>query len=213
MRIQEFDYVETADVLPSILWQYENATNLISLIKSKQAWMNFYHSIFWVDFQNNIFTLSTPDPTLFTVSLWAIILNIPLYVPLQPEDTLKPVFGFNAFDPTYPNLENSYENFENGNFSTKGQFFILTIEEQQFLLRLKYFQLCNLGDIFDINQFLNYLCNTSNIGYTGTIYVVDNLDMTITYVFTENDFPPNLYSVIQDLDIFPRPAGVSITPV
>lgn len=213
MRIQEFDYAQTMDVLPSILWQYENATNLVGLIRAKQAWLDLNHTAFWVTFQNDIFDLTTDNPTLFSVSLWSIILNIPLYVPLNPESPDKPIWGFNQFDPTPPDLLNTYLNFEHGNFSTKGTFFILTVQEQQFLLRLRYFQLCNLGDIFDINEFLNYLCETSDIGYTGTIYVIDNLDMTIEYVFTASDFPPNLMSVLTDLDILPRPAGVSIIPV
>ena len=209
MRIQELDYAQTMDVMPSMLWQYENATNLASLIAGKQAWLDINHSGFWINFQNDIFSLATQIPTLFSVSIWSIILNVPLYVPLQPEP-VKPVWGFNAFDPTFPDLENDNQNFENGNFSIRSRFYILTVEEQQFLLRLRYFQLCNLGDIFDINEFLNYLCTTSNIGYTGTIYVIDNLNMTITYTFTTADFPPNLLAVLGDLDILPRPAGVLI---
>src|ERR1700728_11921 len=217
MKVLEIDYQANMNVLPAILWQYENANNLIALINAKQSWLNTNHSDFWTNFQDNIFTLVTPNPTLFMVSLWSIILNIPLYVPLSPEPDDKPIWGFNAFDPSYPDLENTYLNFGqtitanpgSGNFSTRGTFFELTVQEKQFLLRLRYFQLCNLGDIYDINSFLNYLCIDNTIEYTGTIYVIDNLNMTITYTFTTDDFPPNLLSVIQDLDVLPRPAGVA----
>jgi len=97
-----------------------------------------------------------------------------------------------------------------GNFSTKGTIITLTEEEQRFLLRLRYFQLTTRGDITDINTFLNYLINTSNIGYTGTLYVLDGLNMSITYVLTGVNFPSYLLQAILTLDIFPRPAGVGL---
>jgi|SRR5690242_10743220 len=101
-------------------------------------------------------------------------------------------------------------NFGNSNFSTRGQVITLTEEEQRFLLRLRYFQLCTRGDVTDINAFLNYLITTSNIGYTGTLYVLDGLNMSITYVFTGANFPRQLLNVMTRLDILPRPAGVGI---
>lgn len=218
MRIEEFNYTQDMDIMPAVLWQYENAPNLMTLIRNKQAWLDTYHSAFWLDFQKNIFDLTTENPTLFGLAVWSIILNLPLFVAIRPDDPSKPTWGFNAFDPTFPDLLNSYKNFGDtivlnpgsGNFSNRGSYFTLTIFEQQFLLRLRYFQLSNLGDIIDINQFLNYLCTNNRIQYTGTIYVIDNLDMTISYVFTTNDFPPDLLNVINDLDLLPRPVGVAI---
>ena len=219
MRIEEFNYTQDMDITPAILWQYENAPNLMKLIQNKQTWLDINHSAFWLDFQQNIFDLTTATPTIFGLSVWSIILNLPLYVQINPDDTDKPTWGFNEASPTPPpDFINSYKNFGDtialnpgsGNFSTQGSYFTLTIFEQQFLLRLRYFQLSNLGDIIDINQFLNYLCTDNRIQYSGTIYVVDNLDMTISYVFTANDFPPDLLNVINDLDLLPRPAGVAI---
>ncbi len=64
------------------------------------------------------------------------------------------------------------------------------------MLRLRYFQITNLGDIVDINIFLNYLCEKMNsfINYTGNIYILDNYSMSITYNFTTPDFPQDLFS-------------------
>jgi len=62
----------------------------------------------------------------------------------------------------------------------------------------------------NINSFLNYLCETSEIGYTGTIYALDGLDMTMTYVLTTYDFSQNLLKAILSLDVFPRPTGVGL---
>lgn len=218
MQIEQFDYAEDMDIAPAVLWQYENAPNLMKLIQNKQTWLDINHSAFWINFQNNIFDLTTDTPNIFGLSVWSIILNLPLFVAINPDDNTKPIWGFNAFDPTFPDLLNTYKNFGDtiilnpgsGNFSTQGSYFTLTVFEQQFLLRLRYFQLSNLGDIIDINQFLNYLCTDNKIQYSGTIYVIDNLDMTISYVFTGNNFPPDLLSVINDLDLLPRPAGVAI---
>ena len=42
------------------------------------------------------------------------------------------------------------------------------------------------------------------------IYALDNLDMTITYVFTMPGFSQNLLEAITMLDLFPRPAAVRI---
>lgn len=213
MRIQDFELF-AIDVESAVLWQYQNAKNLRTLVSNKQNWLYANHQIFWLNWQATVFNLCTSAPTAFGMVLWSTILNVPVYVPVGDEAPAKPIWGFNAFDPTLINANKNYGttlagNPGSGNFSTKQQFIALTIFEQQFLLRLRYFQLCNLGDINDINAFLDHLCAGNTIGYSGTIYIIDNLDMTVTYVFTEPDFPPALFSIINNLDIFPRPAGVA----
>lgn len=248
LNIQQFDY--TVNLLQAILWQYDEATNLLSLINQKQAWYNQYQTEFWDDWQNYVFYLANPDLTtntetqdlaLFGLAVWSIILNVPLYVPLVIESDTKPIWGFNAYDPSYPDLENTYWNFfgatgvgGGANFSTAGQVIELSLAEQQFLLMLKYFQLITRDNMMSlntfaidastqsitelpfyacsVNYFLNWLCVTfgENINYTGTIYALDNLDMTMTYIFTEPDFPVDLFEAIVDLDLLPRPAGVGI---
>ena len=214
MTIEEFDY--HVDILASILWQYNESTNLLSLINKKQDWYNLYESDFWENWFNQVFNLSGNQMTLFGLAVWSIILDVPLYVPINPEDPAKPIWGFNSFVGGWPNLANSYLNFfgptsttDGANFSTRGQNIILKLAEQQFLLRLKYFNLTTRGDINDINYFLAYLVSTSNIGYTGALYVLDGLDMEIVYVFTEA-FPKQLLAALRALDMFPRPAGVGV---
>ena len=216
MRIQDFERF-AIDVEQVVLWQYQNSKNIRTLIDNKQNWLFNNHQAFWLLWHDTVFNLCTDIPIVFGMVVWSIILNIPVYIPIGGEAPAKPIWGFNEFDPTYPDLINDYKNFGttiianpgSGNFSTKSQFYALTVKEQQFLLRLRYFQLCNLSDVNDINLFLNHLCTNNTIGYTGTIYVEDNLDMTLTYVFTTNDFPGALFSVITNLDVLPRPAGVA----
>lgn len=219
MNIQQFDY--SVDLLQTILWQYDESSNLVSLINSKQNWYNANQMQFWADWYNNVFNIVTANE--FGLSVWAYILNVPFYVLNKPEPNDKPLWGFNAIVGSWPTLENTYLNFGNSNFSTRGQIITLTLEEERFLLRLRYFQLYTRGNvevsgvplptnqpISGINNFLQYLLATSNIEYTGQIYVTDGLDMTMTYVFTEPGFPPFLLEAIQEFDIFPRPAGVEL---
>ena len=219
MRIQEFDY--SVNLLQSILWQYGEATNLLSIINQKQAWYENYQTEFWQDWYTDVFNLLTANA--FGIAVWSYILNVPLYTITEPEPADAPIWGFNQIVGSWPTLLNTYLNFGNSNFSTKGQILILTLEEQRFLLRLRYFQLYTAGAISNatlptgtyppltgINDFLNYLVSTSDIGYSGTIYVLDGLNMTMTYVFTASDFPSELFNVIRRLHIFPRPAGVGL---
>lgn len=205
MNIQQFNYV--VNLLQAVLWQYDEAKNLLSLINQKQEWYNINQTKFWQDWYINVFNLLTANE--FGLSVWSYILFVPLFLENIPESDDAPIWGFNKII-SYPTLENTYLNFENGNFSSKGTIIYLTVEEQRFLLRLRYFQLSNRGSIYYINQFLNYLCFTSNIGYSGTIYALDGLNMTMTYVFTTGDFPKNLFNAITSLDILPRPTGVGI---
>lgn len=241
MRVQEFDYA--VDILQAILWQYNDATNLLSILNQKQDWYDDYQTKFWdngsetthcwIDtttglevctdiprgWRENVFDLANAD--LFGLAVWSIILDVPLFV----RDDVVPntmIFGFNEYVSGYSGaLINDYENFDNGNFSNLNTQIALNLEEQRFLLRLRYFQLVTNGAIannanisgiidsnpLDINEFLYYLCSTSNIDYNGTIFVEDNLNMTLTYVFTDL-FPVGLQRAIQFLDLFPRPAGV-----
>ena len=233
MKIQQFNDFHI-DLLQSILWQYEKSTNLISLLNQKQDWFDIFHSDFWIFWKERVFDLRTAD--LFGLAIWSIILNVPLFVDFNPELDSKPIWGFNEYDPAYPDLINDTNwNFYGNsvgigaNFSTRHQQIELSDAEQRFLLRLKYFQLSTLTNIagipiaglpvesnqnimntYSINTFLNYLCTDNTIGYTGTIYALDGLDMTMVYVLTANDFPPDLLQAILDLDVFPRPAGVGI---
>lgn len=205
MRIQIFNYY--VNLLQNILWQYDESSNLLSLINQKQEWYNLNQSQFWSDWYENVFNLLTANE--FGLNVWSYILNIPLFIENTQESPDKPIFGFNEII-SFPTLENTYLNFNNSNFSIKGKYITLTLEEQRFLLRLRYFQLSNRGSIPVINSFLFYLLSTSNIGYGGTLYALDGLDMTITYVFTESGFSQDLLKALQELDILPRPTGVEL---
>lgn len=214
MNIEVFDF--TVNLLQAILWQYDESPNLISLLSQKQAWYDLNQTAFWESWYTNIFDLRTANA--FGLAVWSYILNLPLFIPLNPDPMDKPLWGFNAYDPTFPTLENTYVNFGNGNFSTQNQIITLTVEEQRFILRLRYFQLVSNGTVFTnennlkidgINKFLNYLISTSLFTPIGSIYALDGLDMSMTYVFNF-DVPYSLRYVLETYDLLPRPAAVGI---
>ena len=200
MRIQEFNY--TLDILQAILWQYNEATNMQTLLQEKQDWYDENQSQFWEDWYNNVFNLITANT--FGLSIWSIILNVPNYLNsgIIPNEL---VFGFNGGDPP----DNDYENFERGTFSNVGDVIVLTEEQQRLVLRLRFYQLVSRGAIPEINTFLSELFQTSGTVFSGNAWVLDGFDMTITYVF--NFYLPKIMrSIINQLDLMPRPAWVGV---
>lgn len=221
-RIQQFDY--SVDIEQALIWQYNNAVSLISLTTQKQAWYTDNQSSFWSNWYTNVFNLQTANQ--FGLSVWAYILGIPLFVNTGSESLDgTQFFGFNQYT-SFPTLINSYENyngigptsdfiqFDNGaNFSDRSNSEILTVEEQRFILQLRYFQLTTRADIVDINAFLNYLyVQKLNLPEPfGPIWALDNLNMTMRYVFNYS-INPVLLQVLLELDLLARPATVGIQP-
>lgn len=190
MKIQEFDF--HVDLLKSLLWEYNDATALQSIIEQEQAWYNENQEQFWLDWYRDVFNLDTAND--FGCSVWAIILGIPLSVVLTPAP-ISPTFGFGSDN----------ENFGNGNFSNiNGTVINLTLEQKRLVLKLRYFQLITRGAVTEVNAFLKYV-----FADFGNVYVLDGLDMTATYVLT---FTPSaaLNFVLKNYDLLPRPAGVKV---
>lgn len=100
-NIQEFDY--SVNLLQSILWQYNDAENLVGLLNKKQSWYNTNQEQFWSDWYNNVFNLATAND--FGCSVWGYILGLPLSFDSSPNFN-QPIWGFGPFN----------QNFGNGNF-------------------------------------------------------------------------------------------------
>lgn len=201
MNVQQFDY--SVNLLQALLWQYNEAPVLQSILSQKQAWYNENQTQFWSDWYDNVFNLLTANT--FGLTVWARILNVPLFINLTPEPIGSPIFGFNT-----PGATTGNQNFGNGNFSYQGDIIFLSVEEQRFILRLRFYQLTSRQSPTEINEFLDYLLRTSDLpsqGF-GRVWVEDNFNMTMTYRFT---FTPNplFLQVLESLDVLPRPAGVS----
>ena len=192
MQIQNVDF--TSNVEKSLLWQYENAPNLTGLVKRQQTWFDNNQTEFWNDWVENIFNLDTAND--FGLVVWSIILGLPLFVEITPDDINKKIFGFEEF----------WENYDNGSYSSESQGgTVLTLLERRLVLKLRYFQIITRGAVTEINENLNRI-----FAPLGSLYVLDNLDMSCEYVF---DFTPsqNLLDVLIEFDLLPRPESVAIT--
>lgn len=186
MRVQEFDF--SVDLLRNLLWQYNEAASLESLLTQKEAWYTTYHTQFWNDWITDVFDLTTAND--FGLAVWAIILGVPLVVSPDPDPDKDP-FGFAVDDL----------NFNNGNFANTGGGFGLTTEQKRLVLKLRYFQLVTRGAAPEINRFLEYVFGP------GAVYVADGLNMTMRYVFSQ-PLPSNVELVLTSYDLLPRPAAV-----
>ena len=188
---QTFDY--SVDLIQHLLWQYNDAENLPALLQAKQDWYDVSQEDFWNNWFRDVFNLDTVNS--FGISVWAVILNIPLFEGQEPISEDFPTFGFGPFN----------KNFNNGRFvGLTDPIQMLTLEEKRILLKFRYFQLTTDMTLTAINQFM------ADIFGMGVIFVTDGLNMTITYSYT-NAFNPNLLTVMQEFELFPRPAGVSVT--
>lgn len=219
MRIQEFDY--SVNLMQALLWQYNEAARLQLLLSQKNFWYEINQQQFWEKWCIDVFDLRTAN--LFGLAVWSYILNIPLFIEFTPDTMGKPLWGFNEIDGSFPTYINDYQDFGNGNFTTRHSIVTLTIEEQRLLLRLRYYQLVSRGatgsdaklgvqsGIAGTNEFLSTLFAAYPKMHPeyGIAYVLDGLDMTITYVFNFN-LPQAFRYIFQYYDVLPRPAGVKV---
>lgn len=187
--VQEFDF--SVRLTRAILWQYEDAANLRSLLEQKNDWYAENQTGFWQDWLTDVFDLRTANQ--FGLAVWGYILGLKLYVNTPP-DAGQPVVGFN--DP-------SFANFDNGNFgSTTGSSYLLPVATQRIALQLRYAQLTGSGTVPETNRLLARV-----FGGLGAAYLLDYGNMHQQYVF---DFPltADLIYLFNNYDVLPRPAGV-----
>lgn len=187
--VQAFDY--SVNLLQNIIWQYDQSPNLVAVVRAKHDWYAPNQTEFWTNWYSDVFNLLTAND--FGLAVWAVILDVPIFVDNGGSPPGYPAFGFADYG----------ENFGHGNFGTAGSGMLLTTAERRAILRLRYHQLTTIGSVSSINAAL------ADVFGSGNAHVVDNRDMTITYTFTTPISAP-LLSVLQSFDVMPRPAGVSI---
>lgn len=187
MRIQEFDF--SVDLLRAILWQYEDAAGLQSILRSKSSWYEENQQEFWTAWTRDVFDLRTANE--FGCSVWGVILGVPLSIGEEGTGS-RSVFGFGEFN----------QNFDNGTFGRDSAGVAgLTLDQKRLVLRLRYYQLVSDGSVPFTNKTLQDVF--------GTGYVLDRLDMTATYVFP-TELSSQVRLVLEYYDLLPRPAGVEI---
>jgi hypothetical protein len=187
--IQQFDF--NVDILNAVLWQYDGAPNLLGILNAKNEWYNTNQTDFWQNYITNIFDIRTAND--FGMSVWSIILGQSI---VSPFSSIGDVWGFDSYN----------ENFDNGSFGNEdGGNNIYSLEISRLLLRLRYFQLISSGTVPETNRMLAYLFSPY-----GKAYLIDNHDMTQTYMF-QFVIPVEMEYMLNNTDILPRPAGVKST--
>lgn len=189
--VQTLDF--SVDLLRALLWQYNDAEKLQGILSRKAAWYETNQREFWANWVRDVFDLRTAND--FGLAVWSIILDQPLFAIVEGYPSTDIAWGHGGFR----------KNFDNGGFVPLGDNVVkLSTEQARLVLRLRYFQLTTRGAVPEINRFLRDL-----FADYGAVYVLDGLDMTLTYVFT---FAPNaeIRFVLQNFDLLPRPAGVGV---
>lgn len=186
-KIQAFNF--SVDLLRALLWQYNDAVNLQSILRQKSDWYSRNHTEFWNRWITDVFNLRTAND--FGLAVWAIILDMPLTVGI-PGSGARPVFGFGQYN----------QNFTNGNFGRDSAGVAgLTTEQRRVVLLLRYYQLITDGTVPHVNSILKDVF--------GQGYVLDHLDMTCSYIFPQS-LSSTMIQVLENFDLLPRPAGVEV---
>lgn len=195
----------SVNVLRSLLWAFNDAVNLQGLLQAKQTWYNANHQTFWNNWIRDVFDLRTAN--IFGVAVWSRILDVPFVGTVDPSPPTYPAFGFDNGNMASP-IQNFFDagviDSAGGNFATDSDTsFGLSVDELRLLLRLRFFQLITRGAVPEINRFLHFLFGPDEL------YAVDNLNMTMRYVFV-GAVARNLVQPMIQFDLLPRPAGVRI---
>lgn len=188
--IQEFDF--SVDLLRCVLWQYNDAARLQTLISKKQEWYTKNQTEFWLNWIRDVFDLRTAND--FGLAVWGKILRESREAYVGGTSADYPAFGFGQYR----------RNFGRGNFRRANAGYVrLGMEQYRLLLQLRYYKLISRGTVPEINAFMKRLFQDQ-----GRVYVLDPLDMSFAvYVF---NFAPTFWQrfVLEDIDALPRPAGV-----
>jgi len=194
MKNQQIDF--STNILQALLWRFNKAARLQSLLTAKQAWYDTNQTAFWSSWLTNIFDIRTANN--FGCTVWAILLGVPITIIQTPDYLTKPVWGFGTY----------HRNFNRGNFAIQKTSAIpLTLEQKRLILQLRYAQLISRGTVTQTNALLKYIFNAN--GFPFAPYVLDGLDMTMKVVFPFA-IPAALLLVLNNYDILPRPDGVKL---
>ena len=188
MKIQAFDF--SINVLRALLWRHNNAEDLEALLQNKQDELDRLNNDFWNDWIVDVFDLRTAND--FGLSVWSIILNLPLSIESEGPATDNSNWGFGEFR----------FNFNNGNFTNHLNTITLDTEQARLLLRLRYYNLIIRPTVTQINAVLLEL-----FGDQGNAFVIDGLNMTQRYIF-QFQLDPKIQLYFNRFDILPRPSTV-----
>lgn len=144
------------DIKQSLKWMQNNAPAIQSLIASKAAWYNNYHTQFWAQWTTNVFDIRTANP--FGLMIWCIILGVPSDIfGLFPTNNSW-AYGANRQNFVYSGMSAvANPNTVGGNFYGGGNTTVINLNEVRWALQLRYSALVSNGRIEYINRMLKYI--------------------------------------------------------
>jgi hypothetical protein len=191
------------NLLRYVPWKWDQQPNMLALLTQKQNWYNINHDAFWNSWIESVFNLPTAGN--FGMAVWAIILDLPISVL-----ALGTSYKYWAFDSKRENFTDSTMSTPNpssGNFPPITQDgAIVGTQEKIAALRLKYYACITQCTITSINALLADVF--AYLGF-GNAYVVDNQNMTMTYVFN-GTVSTNFQNIMTQYNLLPRPQGVKL---
>lgn len=183
----------TFDVWSTIIAQYANSPILTGWIESFNAAMDLtgpfdsFYDLVW-----NVLTAQG-----WGLDVWGRIVGVERAIQIPGSVSL---FGFNE-------AGSSWTGFDQGTFyggESISQNYVLSDADFRTLILAKAAGNISDGSIPAVNQILMTLFRDR-----GDAYVVDGLDMTLTYTFTFPLTPVEL-AIVSQLDVLPNAAGVVI---
>lgn len=142
--MKNYDLDFSIDILQSVLWQYDKAERLKSLINDKQKFYDDATTEFWEDWYRDVFNVDTAN--YFGLIIWAIILGCNEYINLTYKLGVK-TFGFGE----------SHRNFYQANFSLSSYILTLSKEQLRKVIKAQMYMFNSNGSLYDINKLLVHI--------------------------------------------------------
>ena len=189
----------------TLLSQYYNSPTIYALLDNFNSAVD--PTVDLANFYSNIWNVNTAVGS--GLDIWGKIVNVSRY--LQIPGSL----AFLGFDEAYlaPYASVGPQPFNQAPFyQSVSQTTTYALPDDIFRRLIMVKAAVNIGNLSvpNINSFLQYFFGTSISGSPyGVAYVIDGLDMSLTYHF---NFIPNAWqlAIVQNSGVFPRPAGVAL---
>lgn len=186
--------IPTFDWWQTVLSQYANSPRMTALLGLFFEWLDQTQNFDL--FYDKIWNVLTAEG--YGLDVWGRIVAINRVIRLG---TGPKYFGFEEGLPDYEPFNSAP--FYSGQKVTDN--FTLSDDGFRVLILAKAFaNICD-GSTYAINKLLNML-----FGNSGRCYVIDNLDMSMTYRF-EFKLSPFQRAILEQSGVMPKPTGVSYT--
>lgn len=178
----------SADFSDVILWQYDRATNLKSLIQNKQEFYNQNVDKFFEDWYRDVFNLDTAN--YFGLIVWAIILGCTEYIEITQ------IIGQKAIG-----YGEHHKNFHESNFALSSYIYSLKPEQLRKVLKAQMYNFNSNGSLYDINKILTTVLPGHN-AYATVDHTTNTIILHFPIPLDDDDMNIVLFS-----NMLPVPMG------